>query len=75
MKHYNLKTMAPVNAAFLLLTPIVAIISTSFWIMHEGFDYRQLVLALGFFLLTGLSITAGYHRLFSHSTYPFKSAP
>jgi stearoyl-CoA desaturase (delta-9 desaturase) len=53
----------------LSLTPIAAIGFTYLWIAHDGFDYRQIVLGILFYLLTGLSITAGYHRLFSHKAY------
>lgn len=68
-KQYNRKTLQPLNTFFLLLTPVVAIATTYYWIATQGFDYRQLVLALIFYILTGISITAGYHRLFSHRAY------
>lgn len=69
MKYYNTKTMDSVNTAFLLLTPVAAVAVTTYWVMSEGFDVRQLFLAIGWFILSGLSITAGYHRLFSHRAY------
>ena len=69
MKQYNAKTMDPLNTAFLLLTPIAAIAFTYYWVATEGFDYRQLLLGIGWFILSGISITAGYHRLFSHRAY------
>jgi stearoyl-CoA desaturase (delta-9 desaturase) len=68
-KHYNAKTMDPVNTAFLTLTPIAAIVLTWYWVATEGFDYRQVVSGVIFYILTGMSITAGYHRLFSHRAY------
>jgi stearoyl-CoA desaturase (Delta-9 desaturase) len=68
-KHYNLKTMDMVNTIFLTLTPVVAIAATWIWLATEGFDVRQLIMAIFFFILTGLSITAGYHRLYSHRAY------
>lgn len=68
-KKYNRETLLPLNTIFLTLTPIVAILSTYYWITLEGFDYRQLLLAIFFYILTGISITAGYHRLFSHRAY------
>lgn len=69
MKHYNLKTMDPINTAFLFLTPVAAVVATTYWVMTDGFDYRQLLLAAAFYILSGFSITAGYHRLFSHRAY------
>ena len=38
----------------------------SFWV---GIVWENLVLAIVWFLFAGLSITGGYHRLFSHKTY------
>jgi stearoyl-CoA desaturase (delta-9 desaturase) len=69
MKKYNLKTMDPLNTSFLFLTPIAALFVTTYWIMTQGFDLRQLYLAGVWFVFSGLSITAGYHRLFSHRAY------
>src|SRR5690606_13527080 len=50
-------------------TPIAAIVLTYFWIKIDGFHYGQILLGLGLYLLTGISITAGYHRLFAHRAY------
>jgi len=66
---YSLKNIDIVNLLFLALTPVAAIGFTYLWIARDGFDYRQIILGLFFYFLTGLSITAGYHRLFSHKAY------
>lgn len=66
---YNLKNISWLNTMFLLLTPPAAIILTSSWIYFDGFDWRLLALGVFFYVLSGISITAGYHRLFSHRAY------
>ncbi|MDP7319357.1 MAG: fatty acid desaturase [Bacteriovoracaceae bacterium] len=66
---YHLKNISWLNALFLLLTPPASIVLTILWIYFDGFDYRILLLGIFFYILSGISITAGYHRLFSHRAY------
>lgn len=54
---------------FLVITPIVAFISVPIYIFNFGFPTGIIVFSLIFSLLTNLSITAGYHRLFAHRSY------
>ena len=57
------------NTLFLTITPIVAIVATA-WICISGQLNGWTVLwAVLFTGATGVTITAGYHRLFSHRTY------
>lgn len=58
-----------VNTLFLTLTPPAAIGLTLISLAKEGFYWHNLVLFWVLYLFSGLSITAGYHRLFSHKTY------
>ena len=55
--------------SFLCLTPPAAAYLTYYYLKTEGFDWRIFALAAGFYTLTAGSITAGYHRYFSHKTY------
>lgn len=57
------------NLLFLVLTPLIAIVGTIFIVASGAFHTATLVLALILFFIVGLSITTGYHRLFSHQTY------
>ena len=66
---YSLKNLDLINFLFLTLTPIATIVLTYFWIKIDGFQWGQIFLGVGFYLLTGISITAGYHRLFAHRAY------
>ncbi len=63
------KTYDITNILFLTITPPLALILVTIHLMTEGFLWQQWLLGLGFYFLMGLSITAGYHRLFSHRAY------
>lgn len=54
---------------FLLLTPVVAITGVSFIIMTGRLYAATVMLALVWMVASGLAITAGYHRLYSHGAY------
>lgn len=54
---------------FLIITPLVAFIFVPIYFYVEGVPWGVLLFALIFAGLTNLSITAGYHRLFSHKSY------
>jgi stearoyl-CoA desaturase (delta-9 desaturase) len=57
-----------VNTLFLAFAHVVATgaLIYSFW---TGIVWENVILAIVWFLAAGLSITGGYHRLFSHKTY------
>lgn len=54
---------------FFILTPIVAILGTVYLALTGGIHKFTVIFALIMLLLTGISITAGYHRCFSHGAY------
>lgn len=56
-------------ALFLVVNPIVAAIMTPVYFYFFGFQWQILAFALVFAAATNLSITAGYHRHFSHRSY------
>ncbi|KLV04199.1 acyl-CoA desaturase [Photobacterium aquae] len=57
------------NVAIFSLTFAVAIIGTPLYAYYIGFDWVQVLGLVIAFCCCGLSITAGYHRLWSHKTY------
>ncbi len=57
------------NFSFFLFTGIVGTLGAPFYISHYGISPFMIALSLFYLTATGLSITMGYHRLFSHSTY------
>lgn len=56
-----------VNAPFLMATHALGLWGLFHLIFH--FSWATLVLAIAWYLMCGLSITGGYHRLFSHRAY------
>ncbi len=60
------------NAIFLLVAHLAAVGSVV-WMATGHFSWWTLGLAILYFELCSISITAGYHRLFSHRAYKAKS--
>ncbi len=58
-----------VNTLFLIFIPIIAIVGTVVLYSLGLFSWQTVCLAIFLTVMGGLSITAGYHRLFSHKTY------
>ncbi len=57
------------NALFFTITPLLAIAGTTWWAMSGNTNANTIVLTIVLWALGGLSITAGYHRLFSHKSF------
>ncbi len=57
------------NILVFVITGLIAFVGVPFWAMTQGFDTTEIVTTLVLFYATGMSITAGYHRLWSHKTY------
>lgn len=62
------------NVVFLTLTPLLSFILVPIYFWQVGFSWAPIISMIVLWLMTGLGITAGYHRLFSHRTYK-ASAP
>lgn len=57
------------SAIGLTLTPILAVILVPWYGYSVGFSLYEWSIFAFYMVATGLSITAGYHRLWSHKTY------
>ena len=57
------------NALFLIGTPLAAIILVPAYAWFVGFDLFEWSIFGAMMLFTGISITAGYHRLWAHQSY------
>ncbi len=57
------------TSSFLIGTFLLTLTAVPLYIWHFGLDWFQISMFLVFFFLTGLSITLGYHRLFSHLSF------
>ena len=58
-----------VNTLFLILSPLFAIVLSWKYFSIYGLQWGQIILAIIFYFATGMSITAGYHRLIAHKAY------
>ena len=57
------------NVGVFLITFLVTTIAVPYRALTHGFDVAEITLAIICFIYCGMSITAGYHRLWSHKTY------
>jgi stearoyl-CoA desaturase (delta-9 desaturase) len=63
-----------VRIGFFVLTPIIGIFGTAAHAWINGIRWWEPVLFLVLYALVGVSVTAGYHRLFAHRSYDCHSA-
>lgn len=57
------------NVSVFLITFLVAALAVPYRAITVGFDLSEMLFALLCFIYCGMSITAGYHRLWAHKTY------
>jgi stearoyl-CoA desaturase (delta-9 desaturase) len=57
------------NLVFLLGTLTIALIGTPWYLVKVGLGWPETITFLVIWFFVGLSVTAGYHRLFAHKTY------
>lgn len=57
------------NVLVFLITFLFAAIAVPYRAITHGFDSTEIIMAIICFTYCGMSITAGYHRLWSHKTY------
>ena len=54
---------------FAIIAPLLGVAAVPFIVWGWGFHWTDLGLLLGLYVLTGLGITVGYHRLFVHRSF------
>jgi stearoyl-CoA desaturase (Delta-9 desaturase) len=57
------------NVLVFSITTIIALLIVPIEAFMHGFDGVEIVTAVALFWISGMSITAGYHRLWAHKTY------
>ena len=55
-------------SSFFIATPIIAIVGTILLMTHSQIAHQTWMLALFMLVMSGLAITTGYHRLYSHKS-------
>lgn len=61
-----------VTSGFLIFTAILTVTAVPYYFWNYGWDWFLFSVFLFFYLATGMSITVGYHRLFSHKAFQAK---
>lgn len=69
MPRFSWKSLNWTNSLFLLGMLALALTAAPAYLWLVGLDGFQIALFFAFFIATGLSITLGYHRLFSHRAF------
>ena len=64
-----MKKIEWVNASFLIFSPLIAISGIVFLAIHDAIQMPTVIFSALFSIATGMAITTGYHRLFSHRSY------
>lgn len=59
----------PVGTIFFIIIHLIGIIGTPLYAYFHGISAAQWLLFGSYFVLTGMAITVGYHRYFSHATF------
>jgi stearoyl-CoA desaturase (delta-9 desaturase) len=62
------------NLLFFAIWTVATVVAVPWYVATHGVTWMEIAACAGLWLATGLSITAGYHRLFSHRSYT-ASAP
>jgi stearoyl-CoA desaturase (delta-9 desaturase) len=58
-----------VTISFLFATPVLAVVLSILYVSAEGFALSDALAFFTLYLLTGMSITVGYHRYYTHRTF------
>jgi len=57
------------HIAFLLITPLAAAILVPWWAMTHGITWTEISAMMALWIVTGMGITVGYHRMFAHCSF------
>ena len=58
-----------VNIVFFAVWTVLTLAAVPWYVVTRGVTWMELGACIGLWFITGISITAGYHRLFSHKAY------
>ena len=61
-----------ITSGFLIFTAILTVTAVPYYLWTYGWDWFLFGVFLFFYISTGMSITVGYHRLFSHKAFQAK---
>jgi stearoyl-CoA desaturase (delta-9 desaturase) len=62
------------NIVVMFTSPIAAVLAISLYALRQGIETSDYVCFFSMLILTGIAITAGYHRYYSHRSYECHAA-
>ena len=68
-REFKIENLSWTNISFLVSTPLLAIAGLIYYFYNYNFSWGLLALFFAMYILTGMAITGGYHRLFAHKSY------
>ena len=57
------------HIVFLLITPLAVAILVPWWAMVHGITWTEISAMMALWIVTGMGITVGYHRMFAHCSF------
>ena len=57
------------HIVFLCITPLLAVVLVPWWAFTHGITSTEIIAMVSLWGISGLGITVGYHRLFSHRSF------
>ena len=72
LRHVNSGKVEWITSSFLILTLLLTFTAVPAYLWAFGWDWVLFGLFIAFYVATAMSITVGYHRLFSHKAFKAK---
>jgi len=69
-----ISSLTRIVTLLVILLPVVGLVQAVVFLWGTGFNWIYLGLMLGMYILTGLGVTIGYHRLFTHKSFDTNAA-
>ncbi|PCI40664.1 MAG: hypothetical protein COB53_00630 [Elusimicrobia bacterium] len=63
------RKLSLLNSVFMTTTPFLAVGLSIYYLITQGLHWGDVALFGAMYILTGMAITAGYHRYYSHRAY------
>ncbi|MFN3604579.1 MAG: acyl-CoA desaturase [Leptonema sp. (in: bacteria)] len=72
MKNLKFNQINWPTTLYMILTPIGAVLTLYYFTLYDLFRWETVLLAIFMWFASGMAITVGYHRYFSHRSYKTK---
>lgn len=66
---HHVSQLQRITVLLVMLLPLAGLVAAMVFAWGRGFGWLELGLLVGMYVLTGLGVTVGYHRLFTHRSF------